>query len=477
MAATTHKPDPTIFRLGPFKLTLSKLQYITFTVIGVALLWPWNCFLSASAYYGERFFHTPSLVKIYSSTMMSVSTIVSTTFSYYLSQAQRGVDYKRRINIGLFATIVVFVLMAISCVSDLFIRLNDYVFFFFLMTMVLVSAMATCLAQNGTMATVNVLGQIYTNAVMVGQAIAGTLPAVALIVSILIVGVKQRDLTAKVEDDDYYVEKNFGVFIYYITASLISIASIALLALTGYLKSEAQYKALNQLLEDGEGNGLIDGEENNAVSGAAILLLGKSPAAGEPGSVLTEPLPPSEVYVPFGVMWAKLKLILMTIFLTFGVTLIFPVFASIVESVHTESKNLFFHKSIYIPFIYVVWNLGDLLGRVFCGATNSIFLILDPNHLIIFSLLRFLYIPLFMTCNIHPSGSAPLISSDLWYIFLQFTFGFTNGQLATSCFMVVGDHCDNDDEKKAAGGFTTVFLSTGLAVGSVLSYLLVLVVD
>lgn len=468
--AVAVRADPSILAFGPFKLTLSQLQYLTFTVIGVALLWPWNCFLSASAYYGERFLHTPSLVKIYSLTMMSVSTIVSTTYSYYLSQAQRGVDYKRRINVGLFATIVVFVLMAISCVSDLFIRLNDYVFFFFLMTMVLVSAMATCLAQNGTMATVNVLGQIYTNAVMVGQAIAGTLPAVALIVSILIVGVKPRNVTAQVEDDDYYVEKNFGVFIYYITASLVSIASIALLALTGFLKSEAQYKALNQLLEEGEGSGLVEDEAND-------LQLGKSAAAGEPGSVLTEPLPPSEVYVPFGVMWAKLKLIVMTIFLTFGVTLIFPVFASIVESVHTESENLFFHKSIYIPFIYVVWNLGDLLGRVFCGASNSKFLVRDPNHLIIFSLLRFLYIPLFMTCNIHPSGLAPMISSDLWYIFLQFTFGFSNGQLATSCFMVVGDHCDNDDEKKAAGGFTTVFLSTGLAVGSVLSYLLVLVVD
>ena len=43
--------------------------------------------------------------------------------------------------------------------------------------------------------------------------------------------------------------------------------------------------------------------------------------------------------------------------------------------------------------------------------------------------------------------------------------------------MIVGDYCDTDEEKEAAGGFTTVFLSTGLAVGSVLSYLLVLVVN
>lgn len=409
---------------------------------------------------------------------MSVSTIVSTTYSYYLSQAQRGVDYKKRIHTGLVATIAVFVLMAISCISDLFIRMEDYVFFVFLMVMVLVSAMATCLAQNGTMATVNVLGQIYTNAVMVGQAIAGTLPAVALIVSILIVGVKDRDMTAQLGDDGYYVEKNYGVFIYYITASLVSVASILLLTLTGYLKSEAQYKALNQLLEEGNLTGIFNDVERygNTVQGSDETLESSKAGAGI-SEVLNEPLPPSETYVPFGVMWSKLKLIVLTIFLTFGVTLIFPVFASIVESVHGDSSNIFFHKSIYIPFIYVVWNLGDLLGRVFCGAANSLILVKNPNHLIIYALLRFLYIPLFMTCNIHPQGQAPLILSDVWYVLLQFTFGFSNGQLATSCFMVVGDHCDNDDEKKAAGGFTTVFLSTGLAVGSVLSYLLVMVVS
>ena len=70
-----------------------------------------------------------------------------------------------------------------------------------------------------------------------------------------------------------------------------------------------------------------------------------------------------------------------------------------------------------------------------------------------------------------------MINSDIWYILLQLLFGISNGQLCTSCFMIVGDYCDNDDEKEAAGGFTTVFLSVGLAVGSLLSYLLVLYIN
>lgn len=435
--------DPVVARAGKFVFTLAQLQYVTFTVIGVGLLWPWNCYLSASAYYGERFLHSPKLMKTYSSTMMSVSTIVSTTFNYYLSQKQKGVDYKFRINTGMLLTIGVFIIMAFSCVMDLFIQMKDGIFFFGLMFMVLVSAMATCLAQNGTMATVNVLGQVYTNAVMVGQAIAGTLPSVALIISMLLLG--ERDLEAQP-----YVRKNFGVFLYYITASLVSAVSICLLALTNYYKSESMYAALNELMEEGE----ID----------------QNPA--EVQQVL-----PQQTHVPFGVLWSKLKLIVMTIFLTFGITLLFPVFASIVESVNDGAKHTIFRKSIYIPFIYLVWNLGDLIGRILCGTSKSRMLVKNPKTLIIYSASRIFFIPLFLTCNIHPRGAGPIINSDVWYILLQFLFGLSNGQLATSCFMVVGDHCDTSDEKEAAGGFTSVFLSVGLAVGSVLSYFLVFLVD
>lgn len=437
------------FRVGPLSCSVTQLRYFTFTMIGIALLWPWNCFLSASAYYGDRFVHTKLLVKIYSSTMMSVSTVISTCYNYYLSQVQTGVNYTSRINIGLGLTIGVFVVMAFSCIMDLFIRMNDYLFFSGLMMMVLISAMATCLAQNGTMATVNVLGQIYTNAVMVGQAIAGTLPSIALILSILIVGETGALVTAVEGDDDYYVSKNFGVFMYYITASVVSAASIGLLALTNHYKSERFYRSLDNIMLEEEGP--CDESE------------------------LEPQVTVQATYVPFGILWAKLKLIVLTIFLTFSVTLLFPVFASVVESVHVGSTHAIFRKSIFIPTIYLVWNLGDLVGRVVCGAKNSAFLVQSPKTLIWYSVGRLLFIPLFMTCNIHP-GSAPIFASDTWYILLQFLFGFSNGQLCTSCFMVVGSHCDTDDEKEAAGGFTSVFLSVGLAVGSLLSYLLVFVV-
>ncbi|CAH2350474.1 nucleoside transporter Fun26p [[Candida] railenensis] len=438
--------------------TLTQLKYFTFLMIGMSLLWPWNCFLTASAYYAERFAHSPGLIKIYSSTMMSISTIASTVFNYFLSQSQTGVDYNHRVNLGLSLTIGVFILMACTCVSDTFIQMKDIVFFVGLMTTVLISALATCIAQNGTMAIANVMGGIYANAVMVGQAIAGVMPSIALIASILLVGTKKKNEKGGTLDEDYHVEKNYGVFVYYITASLVSFVAMTLLYWTNYFKAETAYQVLNDVLENNPNsrglNAFPDDIGNDEVT--------------------------QQRHVPFMLLWGKLKYIVSAIFLTFSVSLVFPVFASNVESTHTESSNPLFSKSIFIPFIYLAWNLGDLLGRIMCGFMPS-FVVKRPKNLVVYALARLIFIPLFFTCNIHPytaSGeSSALINSDIWYVMLQFLFGLSNGQLCTSCFMIVRDYCDDDDEKEAAGGFTTVFLSTGLAFGAVLSYALVALIN
>lgn len=91
------------------------------------------------------------------------------------------------------------------------------------------------------------------NAVNVGQLIAGVLPACALIISILLVG-------DKVSDQHHRVEKNYGVFVYYITASLVCIISLLLLYLVTYHKNEVGYQRLNQLVEEDD-SAAVDEQE------------------------------------------------------------------------------------------------------------------------------------------------------------------------------------------------------------------------
>lgn len=422
--------DPVVFRMGKTSIHLSQLRYFTYALIGVGILWPWNCFLSASGYYIHRFESTPILSKVYSSTMMLVSTITQTGANVVLAKRQQGANYDWRIKFGFYVTAVIFLVMSLTCVVPLFLSMGNVVFFVLLMAMVLGLAVATAFSQNGAMATANVLGPVYANAVMVGQAVAGVLPSTALIFSIFLTGSHKSPETG---------DRDVGISLYYFTASVIAIALVALLVVSQRLGDEELYQQLLSVMDE-EGDIVNDGE-----------------------------------VVPFSVLWSRLRYIVLAIMLTFAVTLAFPVFALEVILVRPEPRLFFFTDKVFIPVVFFTWNLGDLLGRVLCGFSVTRMFITDPKTLFWYSVARIGFIPLLFTTNLQGKGA--IINSDAWYLFLQLAFGISNGQLATLSFMAVGDHCKSEAEKEAAGGFTTVFLSVGLMVGSLLLYVLVWLIN
>lgn len=436
-----------------FTISLHQLQYFTFVLIGLALLWPWNCFLSASEYYTLRFVKMkgPTYARIYSSTMMSVLTVAQLIFNYYLSERQVGANYYRRFITGQVTNSLIFLLMAASCVS--FLGVPPGFFFFFLMFLILASSLSCCSLQNGSMAIVNLYGPLYAQGLMVGQAIAGVLPSASLIASSILAGEKE------VSED---VEKNYGVMTYYLTSTLVSCCSLVFFLAFVYkyafeTETELPHEHFIQLVDE-SGNvdhSLLDNEEN----------------ADSVDNQLHEK-------VSFTYLFHHLRYIVITLVLVFVVSLVFPVFASNTESVNKtpDSGNgvHFSNSNIFVPLAFMVWNIGDLVGRIVCGY--SFFQTHDEKAMLFYALGRCIFISLLFLCNIHDSAlprndvKTPLINSDLIYLFIQFMYGATNGHLCLNCFMLVGPKFTKDSEKKAAGGFTTVFLSIGLAVGSLCSY-------
>ena len=161
----------------PLKKKLKNLSYITFFTIGIGLLWPWNCILSASQYFKHDIFKDTSIwAKIFTSSMMSFSTISSMLFNIYL--AKRQYKYSRRVINGLVWEIIVFVVMCFFTI--LHFLLPKWFNFMFIMGLVVISSMGTAMTQNGIMAIANVLGSEYSQGVMVGQAVAGVLPSLVL---------------------------------------------------------------------------------------------------------------------------------------------------------------------------------------------------------------------------------------------------------------------------------------------------------
>lgn len=101
-------------------------------------------------------------------------------------------------------------------------------------------------------------------------------------------------------------------------------------------------------------------------------------------------------------------------------------------------------------------------------------LILSRHHLIIYTLSRTAFIPLFLACNLQrptPSLSAPFINSDLLYLLLLLLFGITNGHLGTSCMIAAtSNERLKREQVQVAATIAQFSLVGGLVVGSFMSF-------
>lgn len=167
-------------------------------------------------------------------------------------------------------------------------------------------------------------------------------------------------------------------------------------------------------------------------------------------------------FITFSDLWKPLQFIWITIALVFSITLAFPIFAGTVQSPVVDKK-------VFIPLAFLVWNVGDLLGRVVCSWKS--FVIDNQQAMVAYSISRVAFIPFFLGCNVNGLGEGWI--NDYFYILLQLLFGFTNGHLFSSAFMKIGQVLVVDDQKKAAGGYTTLVINFSLLAGSLVSYVLV----
>jgi len=145
----------------------------------------------------------------------------------------------------------------------------------------------------------------------------------------------------------------------------------------------------------------------------------------------------------------------------------FPVFTQKIVSVIPEDRApRLLRSAAFIPLGFLVWNLGDLFGRLITLLPFS--MRHRPILLFILAILRIGFLPLYLLCNIQGRGAK--INSDAFYLFVvQLGFGFTNGWLSSSCMMGAGEYVE-DGEREAAGGFMAVNLVAGLTAGSLLSF-------
>lgn len=309
------------------------------------------------------------------------------------------------------------------------------------MLIVFTASVACALCQNGLFAYVSSFGTSeYTQGIMTGQAVAGVLPCVAQIVSVL--SVPEVDAKAAIGR-----ESSKSAFAYFLTATGVSALALGafsiLLKRHGHGRLQPQGKSSSGAAADDDDEAARDWDEDDSGGRKVVGLW---------------------------TLFRKLHWLALAVVITFAVTMFFPVFTQEIYSVQpAKYAPRLLRPACFIPLAFLFWNTGDLIGRLLTLMPSLSRAAYHPVLVFVLSLLRLVFIPLYLLCNIRGRGA--VIPSDLFYLlFVQVLFGISNGYLGSTCMMGAAVWVDVR-EREAAGGFMGLMLCGGLTVGSLLSFL------
>ena len=149
-------------------------------------------FLAAAPYFQTRFASDEKLLRNFQSTELAVSTVGNLGSMIVLTKLQARASYPKRIIASLALNMAIFALLAMS--TRLFLDVSTGAYFAFFVVTVFAASLATALCQNGVFAYVSGFGrEEYTQGIMMGQGIAGVLPCITQIASVLSVPAKETD--------------------------------------------------------------------------------------------------------------------------------------------------------------------------------------------------------------------------------------------------------------------------------------------
>ncbi|KAM0716263.1 hypothetical protein Q7P37_007708 [Cladosporium fusiforme] len=410
------------------KARFSWLEYSVFLLLGISMLWAWNMFLAAGPYFQHRFRDNEWISENFQAAELAVSTITNLGSMLVLTRMQAGASYPKRIISSLFINMATFALLAASTVFDV----GAKGYFVFLMAMIFATSLAAGLCQNGIFAYVSGFNQPqYTQGIMTGQGVAGVLPCIAQIVSVLSVE-SSKSIPEPVDGAPQPV-KSTSALVYFLTATVISVTTLFAFSYLATRHRQTTSKPLARASPE-----------------------------------LPEDHQPERQEVSLALLFRKLFWLATAVFFTFAITMIYPVFTQRILSVRPPAEQpALLQPASFIPLAFLFWNIGDLLGRL-STAVPALTLVHRPRLVLILAVLRIVWMGFYHMCNIRGQGA--VIESDVFYlVFVQMLFGLTNGYLGSTCMIGAGEWVE-PEEREAAGGFMGLCLVAGLAVGSLASF-------
>jgi len=149
----------------------------------------------------------------------------------------------------------------------------------------------------------------------------------------------------------------------------------------------------------------------------------------------------------------------------------FPAITLQVQS--TLPKDSAWSTTFYVPVAcFLLFNIGDYLGRFLAGLIQWP----KPGKVgsfitLFLSIARFVFIPLFLFCNIRPADRGltfVAFESDIVYIIIMLLFSVSNGYVGSIC-MICGPQVVRAEEAQTAASLMVALLGLGLGTGAFLS--------
>ncbi|XP_039202962.1 equilibrative nucleoside transporter 1 isoform X1 [Crotalus tigris] len=448
-----------------------KTVWLIFFILGLGTLLPWNFFMTATTYFTNRLNISSSdsyanvsvtgkedsynytnvnvtekkevslsnLPSIFNNVMTLCAMLPLLIFTCLNSFIHQRIPQQIRIISSLAAIFLVFMVTAILVK----VPMEPLPFFIITMVKIVLINSFGAILQGSIFGLAGLLPASYTAPIMSGQGLAGTFAAAAMICTIA--------------SGSRLEESAFGYFITACVVILIAIGSYIMLPRLDFfcfysMKNKREYatsvtQAEMETKVDLIKKDMVNGvERNHSVNGDSLPARHTSSVLG---------------------IFKKIWVMAVSVCLVFTVTIgVFPTITVAVRP--TIGQNTLWVDYFSPVACFLMFNIFDWAGRSLTAV--CVWPGKESRLLPFLVIIRVIFIPLFMLCNVVDRQNLPVIfAHDAWYLTFMLLFSFSNGYLASLC-MCFGPKKVLSHEAETAGAIMAFFLSLGLALGAILSF-------
>ena len=421
------------------------IVYIIFFIQGVGMLMPWNLFITASDYFHFKFQHDHYARDRFEnafSVAAMVPNVLSLLVNIFLTSR---LSRNARVIPSLLITVIIFVL------TTVFVEINtqSWAHGFFLLTVLTVAILNTAIGifQGALFGVAGVVGGKYTQAIMMGQGMAGIFVAVANILT----KIGQNDVRA-------------SALAYFIVACVVIIISVVAYSVLFKMPLMEFYFARleRKIAASQKRTGIFGRKKQLAVNADMSSSL-------DNGSL--QRIQTCTASPPYWLIFKQIAPLALSVAFVFLVTL--SLFPSIISGIHSvnEDNGSEWNKKYFSPMVcFLLFNAGDFVGRLIAGHVQ---IAGERGYFLpLLCLVRVVFIPLFMFCNYQPRrhGTA-YFNNDFAPVILNFLLSLSNGYLGSLC-MMFGPKRVPPEHTETAGTIMAFFLTFGLSLGAGFSFVL-----